>query len=109
MPVKDDGHPLPYQDHQRCNNGTPPLTKEDAATAPFKWFTASMLSAPFSLSLSLARSLSLSLFLSPPSSQSVHPRNGIYYYRLYPFRDCRSNLRALNLNWARGIYRMRRS
>lgn len=32
MPVKDDGHPLPYQDHQRCNNGTPPLTKEDAVT-----------------------------------------------------------------------------
>nr|KAF7396808.1 hypothetical protein H0235_016345 [Vespula pensylvanica] len=28
MPVKDDGHPLPHQDHQSCNNGSA-LTKEE--------------------------------------------------------------------------------
>ena len=96
MPVTDDGHPLPYQDHQRCNNGTT-LTKEKTHRGPLKWFTASMLSASFSLSLSLSLFLSLSLSLS---LFLYSTRNTPFIlYRLCPFRDCRSNLRTLNLNW----------
>lgn len=70
MPVKDDGHPLPYQDHQRCNNGTPPLTKEDAATVHWSGSPLQCFLLP-SLFLSLSLSLVLSLFLSPPPSSKV--------------------------------------
>lgn len=67
MPVKDDGQPLPYQDHQRCNNGSGRLQKK---SRPIKWLTASTMLSALPLSLSLA---------------SILRAAGIYY-QLYPFR-----------------------